>query len=174
MEQFVRQAKTGRIYIVNPRHPGTESMLNRKDFIKHNPDEAQIRIKALQRRLKELEETSPQPIDKKISVEAAEIASLEAEIEAKEKKNLDEALKEEGVDIKKEDKTEEELAQEEKKRIINEDPDIKKLEAMTDPKDIIDYIAIEFGKEIKLDNRKSPETYRNEAISLRINRLFEA
>lgn len=170
---FVKQAVTGRLYIINPSSPGSEEFLKRPDIAKYEPEKAQVRIAALKDKLAKLDELDRTGISPEIVDDAATIAVLEKRIEEKERQLIDDAVKEQGGDIPKTNKTDEEIKAEEREKIIDEDPEIKKIEAMTEKDQVRDYIKEEYGQELNLPPNTKVETWKQRAVNLRVNRLFE-
>ena len=167
--KYLVQSGTGRIYIFS------KELAKRKDMAEFDPDRAKIRIERKKRHLEDLQtENRTVGISKEILDTVAEETAIDKQIEAIEMANLKKQLKEEGVEVEPETKTEEELEQEAREQTINNDPDIKKIEAMTSIDEVEEYIAIEFGEELDMPEDADLDTYKAEALNRRINRLFES
>lgn len=176
MDTYVRKVGSeGRIFLVNPNHPGTKALLARGDIVRYDEGQGQNRIAALKKRLKDLEDHPEIVLDPKISNEAQEIARLEAEVAAKEQSILKKALEEQGIETDDEiPLTQIEKDKADREKIIDEDPEIKKIDAMSTKQEVIDYVLEYYGLAWALESNKKLEVYKNEAITLRIDRLFES
>jgi hypothetical protein len=170
---FVRQAVTGRIYIVDPRKESSKAFLDRKDIGIYDPDTAQARINAVKKKIEELDNRPKKVLAPSITDEAAELAALEAELAKKEQALLEESLAEQGYEKPQSEKTAEEIEKEEKEKIISEDPDINRIENMSTKQEVIDYVLEEFGTEMVMPSKAKLEDYKLKAFDMRINRLFE-
>ncbi len=167
-QRYLIQAVTGRLYVYS------KELAIRNDMSEYDPETAEYRIKKKQERLKELKEAPPKLVDPKILENAELEADLDRQIEEEEQKLLKSQLVEQGVDIDDDEiKTEEELEQEQMQEIINKDPEINAIEAMTDIQEVIDYIGEEYGIEVEYDSELDLHHYQGKAITLRTERLFE-
>lgn len=167
-QRYLRQAKTGRIYVYS------KVLALRKDMSEYDPVTAEYRIKKKQERLKDLKEAPPVIIDPEIIKNADIEADLDRKIEEEEQKILKEQLKKQGIEQEPETKSEEELEHERRQEIIDTDPEIKAIEAMTEIQEIIDYVGEEYGQEMEFDPELELHHYQAKAIILRTERLFES
>jgi len=162
--KLLRQLITGRIYA------WTKILAARKDMTEYDPDIAKKRLEAAKKRLEELEDAPVIPsVDKKALDESAELAEVENKIKETETKQ---AAKSAGAKEKEKPKTPEQIEAERRQEIIDKDPDIIKIKAMVDKKDVEDYVLQEFGEDI--DRRHDLDDLKDRAIHLRTERLFEA
>uniref|UniRef100_A0A6M3JPH2 Uncharacterized protein n=1 Tax=viral metagenome TaxID=1070528 RepID=A0A6M3JPH2_9ZZZZ len=169
MAKYLRQMRTGRVYVYD------ETLAKRKDMVDHDPDMAKRMIEAKKKRLEEVQamrmnpDLNP-PVDPSILSDSEELAKIEAALEEEERK-LEELLSggPKPEDVK--PKTDEDIALERRQEIINKDPDIAKIEAMTEKKHVEAYVMEEFG--VDIDLRKGLPTLKADAIQLRVDRLFE-
>lgn len=166
MAKYLRQLKTGRVYIWSPY------LAKRKDMVEYDPTLADMRIQKARERLEALKAEADEitvAMDPKITADSQELATIEAEIDKLEEEKAIKAAGGNSEDVK--PKTQEEIDAEEKQKVINEDPEIKKIEAMDEVSQVKEYIALEFGIESK---KTTLENIKKEAIERRVDRLFES
>lgn len=169
MEQkYLRKLGTSRVFIFSDR------LAKRKDMVLHDPELTKQQIEAKKTRLAEIKALQENPEALKIAPtvlsDAEELNRLDSEI-AKEEAKLEEMTT--GIPTQEPDKakSEADLEAERRQEIIEKDPDISKIEAMKEKKDVDDYVKEEFGE--SLDLRKGLKELKKIAIQKRIDRLFE-
>lgn len=177
--QYLRQLKTGHIYIWTP------TLAKRKDMVPLELDTAKKRIEAMQRAIEEkqariaaLRENASlgnQVADeaKMIAQKLAELESQFEQLEKTEEKLLTGQPDEQETDLKPNSKleTEDEILMAERKRRIDEDPEIQRIRAMTTKNQIEEYMLREYG--IEIDRKKTMAELKAAAEEARIGRIFE-
>ena len=164
-DKFLKQARTGRVYLWTP------ALALRRDMAEYDPEIAKTRIAALKRRLEELENMPARVIEKQVLDDAAEISDLESEIERKEQEIQNAAMAEAGQKTEPESLSEEEIARQEREKIIGEDPEIKKIQEFRSKKEVVEYMETEFGE--TADDKAKLDELKARAFTLRADRLFE-
>lgn len=172
---YLRQLKTGRIYIETPR------LLERSDMVPHDPDTAKARIAALQRRLELLQERKTtkkvEPdIPKETLEDARVIADLEEKVRQEEKAVADKLIEEKIKDDtrkppKQEEPDPEAMKAEERKKKIDADPEVQTIRGFKKKAEVLEHVLVEYG--VGLDENKTIKDLKDEAEDLRIKRLFE-
>ena len=178
-QRYLRQLKTGRIYIYTPK------LAKRADMTEINLETANTRIQALKAQMAEATVT-PEEIAKrkqeasKLTQVSEEIARLEREAEEVRKAQVDKAEKELLGDQKfnpddlvktKEPLTKVEEEEDRKSKILANDQEFNKVLAMREKKEVLDYLAASFG--ITEDPKKTLPLLKNIALEKRKERVFE-
>lgn len=178
--RYLRQLKTGRIYIYTPH------LAKRSDMVEETLESAEARIAAM-KESKQATDVSLEEIARrkeeaaKLTSNAAEIARLEKEAEesrsAQVKKAEAEILGEQKLNpddvVKSKDSAAMKALEEEdrKSKILTQDEEYNKVLEMKEKKEVLDYLAISYG--IKEDPKKSFQLLKNVALAKRSERVFE-
>ncbi len=186
MERYLRQLKTGRVYVWTP------ILAKRPDMVEVDLESAKVRIEALKARLAAREADRPKAAKEAkeklqtLSAFAKELTSLEnqlEDIEQAEAKATEKKLEGETAQpLKPNDivtgkgmdrETQEMLAEEERRaRIMANDKEYQQILAMRKKKDITDHLAEFYGKKLDPDAYKLEEL-RNIALTEREKRVLE-
>ena len=173
MAQYLRQLKSGHIYIRTP------TLAKRKDMVPYDPAIAKARIAQLKR---ELEDRQPNPVDieaqqavlSQLKQDAKEMTELENQLNDLEEKDRQEAERDLAPDQeveKQQPLTEEEIQEKHRKKTIEKDDQIISIMAMRSRNQIEEYMLREFGREI--DRSRPFQELKDEALKAREERIFE-
>ena len=154
MPRYLRQLKTGAIYIMTP------IWAKRRDMVPYDAEQAKNRIAAIKTMLLN-REPNPEEADASaeeaalVKASAMELAGLEAKLEnvknAEEKAIEDAALPDGGKAITDEQPiTTEQAAEQLKQDMLNDDPKYKRAMAMKSRNEVEEYMLLEFGQEIEI------------------------
>ena len=164
MARMLRQLGTGNLFIY------TDILAKRKDMVEEaDPAIIKVRLEASEKRLAELKTKPTAPVVTEEAIkDSVRLAEVEKEISDIENKRIAETK---GLKLEEPAKSSEEKEAARKQEIVDNDPEIVKIKAMTEKDDIETYVKIEYGEEI--DKRQKLEALKDRAIALRTERLFE-
>ena len=175
MARYLRQLKTGTIYVFTP------ILAKRRDMVPYDAAQAKARIGAIKtmllKRQPDLAEGESVAAEAaQIKAEAMELTGLEATLEAtesaEEKAIEDAGLPEEGKKLNDETPvTSEEVAEQVKQDRLNDDPKYQKAMGLRSKNDVEEYMLLEFGQEIEISRPfKDLKAY---AVAQTVNRILE-
>jgi hypothetical protein len=168
MARYLRQLKTGRLYIWN------RITAERKDMVEFDPDKAKVRIVANQRILEEYKGKQTPEQEAAHSEETADAARIAAELTATENAidSIGEPQLPDAPPDQKPQESPEDAEAQRRRDLIDNDEEIKQIEALGTGADLVKYIEKEYGE--KYDARKmKPEELRTIARKLRVGRIME-
>lgn len=171
--RYLRQLKTGRIYIVPnnlDQHPG---ITLRKDMVPFDPEKARKRIEANKQIIEDAKSERDPKAQEEHAKKVADLAALAKDLTATE--NMIDDLREENLrqelDLKEPPKTTAEMEAERRANIVESDEDIKTIKGMRKVETVAKYIEKEFGEDIPVGI--SLEAIKDLALDLRAKRIFE-
>ena len=173
MPRYLRQLKTGAIYIMTP------ILAKRRDMVPYDAEQAKNRIAAIKTMLLN-RQPSPEDADASaeeaalIKASAMELSGLEAKLEtvekAEEKAIEDAALPDDAKKLNDQEPiTTEQAAEQIKQDRLNDDPKYKKVIAFKSKNEVEEYMLLEFGQEIEISRPfKDLKAYAIEKTAKRI------